>query len=338
MKNLLQIKDNEIKYVVSDAHPEFITTRLAKELGDLYNCKIYSIQHHYAHILALMAESNVERNERIIGIATDGVGYGDDGNTWGGEILLSSYDNYKRLCHLEYQPMIGGDRCVKYPARMTASIILNKLKGEEAMKIFNKIQLAEDLEYKETELKTLVTQYNKANERFSSQNIPLTSSTGRIFDIVSYLLGASNIKTYRGEPAMRLESMAMKGNPNNVEFKIGFVKRDGMYTIKTSDFIIELIFLLGENKFKNEDIAAKFQIELAKTFTEIAVKLAGEHGVDKIGLTGGVGYNYSFSNTIKDNVLRSGLTFLEHNSISPGDAGISPGQLTGGLFKYLREN
>ncbi|MFW9864799.1 MAG: carbamoyltransferase HypF [Candidatus Thorarchaeota archaeon] len=338
MKNLLQIKDAEIKYVVSDAHPGFITTQLAKELGDLYNCKIYSIQHHYAHILALMAENNVERDERIVGIATDGVGYGDDGNTWGGEILLSSYNNYKRLCHLEYQPMIGGDRCVKYPARMAASIILNKLKIEEAMKIFNKIQLAENLEYKETELNALVSQFDKGDEQFSSQNIPLTSSTGRIFDTVSYLLGASNIKTYRGEPAMRLESMAMQGNPNNVEFSIKFTKKDGIYIINTSDFVIELISLLEENKFKNEDIAAKFQVELAKTFAEVAVKIADEVRIKKVGLTGGVAYNYSFSNTIKEWIRRSGLIFLEHNSISPGDAGISSGQLTGGLFEYLREN
>jgi hydrogenase maturation protein HypF len=338
MKNLLQIKDTEIKYIVSDLHPEFITTRLAKELGNLYNCKIYNLQHHYAHILALMTENNIERDEKIIGIAVDGVGYGDDGNTWGGEILLSSYNNYKRLCHLEYQPMIGGDRCVKYPARMAASIVLNRLKTEEATKLFNRIHLAEDLEYKETELKTLISQFNKTNKQITSQNVPLTSSTGRIFDTVSYLLGAANIKTYRGEPAMRLEALAMKGNPNAVEFKIGVSKKDGMYLLNTSDFIIDLISLLEEQRYKKEDIAAKFQIELAKTFSDIAVKIAIEQGVDKIGLTGGVAYNYSFSNTIKKIILRSGLAFLEHNSIPPGDAGISIGQLTGGLFKYYKEH
>ena len=248
--------------------------------------------------------------------------------------VLSSYNDYKRLAQLEYQPMIGGDRCTKYPARMTASIILNSLGLEESEKIFKKIKLENDLEYRNTELKTLTSQFKQVNGQYPSQNIPLTSSTGRIFDTVSYLLGASKVKTYRGEPAMRLEGMAMKGNPDNIELEIGFTKKDNIYIIKTSDLVIDLISLLGERKFKNEDIAARFQIEFGKTFAEIAIKLAGENSIDKIGLTGGVAYNYSFSKAIKENVLRSGLTFLEHNTISPGDAGVSVGQLIGGLFKY----
>lgn len=338
MKNLLQIKDSEIKFVACDTHPGFITSRLAQEFGSLYKCDIYNIQHHYAHVLTLMAENNVKTDEKIIGMATDGVGYGDDGNIWGGEILLCSYNNYKRLGQLEYQPMIGGDRCTKYPARMVASIILNQLNIEESTNLFKRIKLVNNLEYTDTELQTIISQFKQANNQFPSQNIPLTSSTGRIFDTVSYLLGASKIKTYRGEPAMRLEGMAMKGNPNNVELKIEYTKKDGRYTIRTSDLIIELISLLEEGKFKNEDLAAKFQIEFAKVFAEIAIKLAGENRIDKIGLTGGVAYNFSFSKTIKENVLRSGLIYLEHNTIPPGDAGVSIGQLIGGLFIHAREN
>ncbi|MFX1455252.1 MAG: carbamoyltransferase HypF [Promethearchaeota archaeon] len=333
MKNLLQIEDSEIKFVACDAHPEFITTKLAEELRDKYKCSLFKIQHHFAHILSLMAENNIQKNEKIIGIAVDGVGYGEDGNIWGGEILLASYHGYKRLGHLEYQPMIGGDRCTKYPARMTASIILNALGSEDASQIFNKIKIRDDLEYKETELKTLMSQFENSKGIFPSQNIPLTSSTGRIFDSISHLLGASKIKTYRGEPAMRLEGLAMKGNPENVELKINFTKKNGMYQIKTSNLILEIISLLQEGKFKKEDIASRFQIELASTFAEIAIKLANKHDVNNIGLTGGVAYNYVFSKTIKEKVLQSGLKFLEHDVISPGDAGISTGQLIGGFFK-----
>ena len=334
MKTLLQIKDSEIKFIACDAHPEFITTKFASELGEQFKCDIYKIQHHYAHILSLMAENNVEKEERIIGIATDGVGYGEDGNIWGGEILLSSYNDYKRVAHLEYQPMVGGDRCTKYPARMTASTILNSLGIDESENIFKKLKLENDLEYGITELETLISQFKHTNGQFPSQNIPLTSSTGRIFDSISYLLGASKIKTYRGEPAMRLEALAMKGNPDKIDLKIGFSKKNSIYIIKTSDLIIDLMSLLEEDKFKNKDIAARFQIELGRTFAEIAIKLGTENKVDKIGLTGGVAYNYSFSNTIKENVRQSGLTFLEHNTIPPGDAGVSIGQLIGGLFAY----
>jgi len=338
MKTLLQINDSEIKFIACDAHPEFITTRLARELGDQFKCEIYRLQHHYAHILSLMAENNVKKDEKIIGIATDGIGYGDDGNIWGGEILLSSYNDFKRLGQLEYQPMIGGDRCTKYPARMLASILLGALGSDEAAKILNKLKVENDLEYKNTELKTLISQFEQTKNQFPTQNIPLTSSTGRIFDSVSYLLGASKIKTYRGEPAMRLESIASRGNPTKIELNIKFTKRDGRYIINTSDLILNIVSLLEEGKYDKKDIAARFQIEFGKTFAEIAIKLAGENNINKIGLTGGVAYNYSFSKAVKENILRSGLTFLEHNNIPPGDAGVSIGQLIGGLFTYYKKN
>ncbi|MHA1988107.1 MAG: carbamoyltransferase HypF, partial [Promethearchaeota archaeon] len=334
MKTLLQIKDSEIKFIACDAHPEFITTKLAEEFKSKYKCNLFRIQHHYAHILALMAENEVQKDEKIIGIAADGIGYGEDGKIWGGEIFLSSYREYKRLGQLEYQPMIGADRCTKFPARMSASIILNALGSAEASETFKTLRIEEDLEYRETELQTLISQFENQKRKIHSQTIPLTSSTGRIFDSISYLLGASKIKTYRGEPAMRLEGMAMKGNANNVELKIEFTKKNGMYEIKTSDLVLKIISLLEEGKFKNEDIAARFQIEFGRTFAELAVKIAHEKRVKKIGLTGGVAYNYTFSNAIKEKVLQSGLIFLEHNTIPPGDAGISTGQLIGGVFKH----
>ncbi|MHA2281423.1 MAG: carbamoyltransferase HypF [Promethearchaeota archaeon] len=337
MKTLLQIEDSEIEFVVCDAHPEFITTKLAEELKSRYNCSLYKIQHHQAHILALMAENGIQSDEKIIGIATDGVGYGEDGNIWGGEILLSSYNDYKRVGQLEYQPMIGGDRCTKFPARMSASIILNALGTDEALNVIKKLKINNDLEYKDTEMQTMISQFEKSKGRFPSQNISLTSSTGRIFDSISYLLGASKIKTYRGEPAMRLEGLAMKGKPDNVELKIGFTKKNGLYKIKTSDLVQDIISLLEDGNNKKEDIAAKFQIEFGRGFAEIAIKLANEVSVKKIGLTGGVAYNYSFSKAVKEKVLQSGLIFLEHDTIPPGDAGISTGQLIGGLFVHNKE-
>ncbi|MFX1314844.1 MAG: carbamoyltransferase HypF [Promethearchaeota archaeon] len=333
MKNLLQIKDSEVKYIACDLHPSFITTKLANELCSQLNVNLYQIQHHFAHVLSLMAENDIKINDKIIGISVDGVGYGIDGNTWGGEILLCSYNDFERLGQLEYQPMIGGDRCTKYPARMAASIILNALDYEEAIKIFKKIGLSNDLEYKEVEMNTLISQFE-----VGKTNIPLTSSTGRIFDVVSYLLGASNIKTYRGEPAMRLEGLASKGNPENVDLNITYGKTNGRYIIKTTDFILNLLSILEESKNKKEDIAAKFQFSMGQVFADLAIKIANEHNINKIGLTGGVAYNYYFSKAIKQKVTQSGYQFLEHNLVAPGDAGISTGQLIGGFFQFIERS
>ncbi|MFX0008338.1 MAG: carbamoyltransferase HypF [Candidatus Hermodarchaeota archaeon] len=338
MNNLLQIKNSEIEYIVCDSHPEFITTKFGKELSSQYSVPIYPIQHHFAHILGLMAENNVELEEKIIGISTDGVGYGEDGNVWGGEVLISSYNEYKRLGHLEYQPMIGGDRCTKYPARMLASILLKEIGIEESIKIFNTLKIQNDLEYKDNELKTLISQYNEANHQFPSKNIPLTSSTGRIFDVVSYILGTTNVKTYRGEPAMRLEGLASSGNPHNINLKIDINRRNGILIINSSRLILDILDLIKDKKNRRSDIAAKFHIELARSFANIAKEIAETRGVNKIGLTGGVAYNYLFAKTIKKDVELEGFNFLEHNQVAPGDAGISTGQLIGGLFKYLNKN
>ena len=334
MKKLLQIKDSEIKYIACDAHPSFTTTKLAQELSTQYDIKTYRIQHHYAHILSLMAENNVKRDEQIVGISVDGVGYGDDGNIWGGEILLCGYKNYKRLGQLQYQPMIGGDRCTKFPARMAASIILNSMEHEESKRIFERIRLASDLEYENVELNAVISQFEHSTKSSFDQNVPLTSSAGRIFDAVSYLLGAANLKTYRGEPAMKLEGFASKGIPDRIDLEIKYYKKGEMFFINTSELIVNILTLLENPNINRHDIAAKFHVVFAEAFADIAIIVAGFNKIDKIGLTGGVAYNKLFSNAIKDTVLKNGLTFLEHNKIPPGDAGISTGQLIGGYFKY----
>jgi hydrogenase maturation protein HypF len=334
MKKLLQIKDSEIRYIACDAHPEFTTTKLAQELSTKYNIKTYKIQHHFAHTLSLMAENNVKQDEKIVGISVDGVGYGDDGNVWGGEILLSGYNGYERLGQLQYQPMIGGDRCTKFPARMAASIILNSLERGESTRIFERIKLEKDLEYENVELNAVISQFEHSTKSTFNQNVPLTSSAGRIFDAVSYLLGAANLKTYRGEPAMKLEGFASKGNPDRIELEIKYYKKGGMFFINTSELIVNILTLLENPNINRHDIAAKFHMVFAEVFADIATIVAGLNNIDKIGLTGGVAYNRLFSSAIKDTVLKNGLTFLEHNKIPPGDAGISIGQLISGLFKH----
>ncbi|MFW9950251.1 MAG: carbamoyltransferase HypF [Candidatus Thorarchaeota archaeon] len=330
IKNLLKIKDKEITFITSDLHPEFTTTKLAKELSSEFGIKLYQVQHHFCHALSLMAENNIGPEERIIAICTDGVGYGDDGNVWGGEILLTSYNDYQRLGHLMFQPMIGGDRCTIYPARMAASIILNTLGIKESEKIFRRFDFAKHLKYKDTELNSLI------NSLFSlNPNIPFTSSTGRIFDTVSFLLGVSDYKSYQGEPAMRLEGFASLGNPDNVNLKVNVKVIDSLYIIDTSQLIIDVINLLEGKNHSRQDIAAKFQIELARSFAYVAIEIAKQNHIKKIGLSGGTAYNYSFSNEIKQNILKNGFTFLEHNLIPAGDAGVSIGQLIGGLFNHI---
>ncbi len=334
MKRLLQIKEEEIKFIACDAHPNFFTTKLAEELASKRDIPLFRVQHHHAHVLALMAENNIELDEKIIGISTDGVGYGEDGNIWGGELLSCTYRSHERLGHLEYQPMIGGDRCTKYPARMTASVLLNALDMDETVRVCKEIQLYKDLEYGHQELSIIIKQFENQQENNEFKAFPLTSSTGRIFDVVSYLLGAARIKTYRGEPAMRLEGLATRGIPGKVKLNLSIENIKNKLVLKTSDLILDIINLLQSRKYSKEDIALAFHLAIARAFAEGAMQLAKQHGIEKIGLTGGVAYNHAFSATIKKFVQENGFIFLEHDKIPPGDAGISTGQLIHGIFQY----
>ena len=124
IENMCQItKINEFDIIACDMHPHFFTTRLAYELAEKYGAEVLPVQHHHAHSVALANDSSIEE---MIVIAADGVGYGSDGTSWGGEILYTDIKNFERLAHLQPQLMPGGDVATKYPARMLASILNDK--------------------------------------------------------------------------------------------------------------------------------------------------------------------------------------------------------------------
>ena len=205
---------------------------------------------------------------------------------------------------------------------------------EESKRIFERIKIENDLEYDNVELNAIISQFEHYTKSTFSKNIPLTSSAGRIFDTISYLLGVANIKSYRGEPAMKLEGFASNGNPDSIDLEIKYYKKDGKFFINTSELVLNILSLLKNPNINRHDIAAKFHIVFAEAFADIAIIVANLNKIDKIGLTEGVAYNRLFSNTIKKKVQENGLTFLEHSIIPPGDAGISTGQLIGGYFQH----
>ncbi|MBR2557065.1 MAG: carbamoyltransferase HypF, partial [Methanobrevibacter sp.] len=113
-------KISEFDVIACDMHPHFFTTRLAYELAEKYDAEVHPVQHHHAHSIALANDSAIDE---MIVIAADGVGYGSDGTSWGGEILYTDVNSFKRMGHLESQLMPGGDVATRYPARMLASIL-----------------------------------------------------------------------------------------------------------------------------------------------------------------------------------------------------------------------
>ncbi|MHA1300500.1 MAG: carbamoyltransferase HypF [Candidatus Helarchaeota archaeon] len=311
------LKMEDINAFVCDYNPVFLSTKLAKSKVKELDSRLIQVQHHHAHAAGIMAEFKIQSDNQIIGIILDGVGYGKDGNAWGGEIFLADYENFERLAHLEYHPMPAGDRCVYYPVRMLTSILSKKMKYYELSNLIEKEYL-DGLPHGRSELGLLIKQIkNKVNLTF-------TSGAGRVLDALSTLLKICFERTYEGEPAIRLEHFAKSGNPKAINFDVPVIDNKEI-VIRTSDLIYQALENYQKG-IRSQDIAASAQFCLSSKIAEIAVQFAKKEHIKEIGLSGGVSYNKAITRTFKKFIENQGLTFLQHEKIPPGDAGVSIGQ------------
>lgn len=304
-----------------DLHPGFNTTRFAIKMGKE---NTLPVQHHQAHIVALMADNSLPLDSRILGIALDGVGYGTDGTVWGGELFDSSYFGYERLGHLLPQPMPGGDLASKIPSRMVLGILFERLDKAELEK------LPLSFPQGQQEFAAVMKQLERGVNIFQS------SSTGRVLDAAAAMLGICEIRTYEGEPAMKLESAATKST-HRVDLPIVFreAEKTGLPVLDTTELLLGAYELIGKYSFA--DLAFAIEDSLAQGISELAISLAAKRGLDNIGLSGGVAYNDHITSCIADTVREAGFEFLTHRQVPCGDGCISFGQaLAAGLRTNLQ--
>ncbi len=295
-------KINEFDVIACDLHPHFFTTRLAYELAEKYNAEVLPIQHHHAHSIALANDSAIEE---MIVIAADGVGYGSDGTSWGGEILYTDIKSFERLGHLESQLMPGGDMATKYPARMLASI----LKDEDLIKNYSN-----QFKYGEIEIKNIFKQMS------ARINVGETTSTGRVLDSMAVALEVCNKRTYEGECSMKLESYAYYST-NDLEIPYAIENNQ----LNTTEILREVVRLYQKGE-KKADIARAGQIAVANGLSELAIQAADAKKLNSIGATGGVFYNESITDTVKNHVENNGYEFIQHKNTCAGDGSVSLGQ------------
>ena len=313
INHLTRLTNCTVEAVACDLHPLFNTTRLAQELGEKFECPVVPVQHHHAHLAGLMAEHNLEE---IVGIVCDGFGYGLDGAAWGGEILYSNIKEFKRLGHLQPQPMVGGDLATKYPLRMAAGILSKVVDVEEWLQSRSRF-----LPHGEVEASLIAEELRKGR-------IPVwTTSCGRVLDAVSSILGICQERTYEGEPAIKLESAASKGRDVlNLEPKI-----IGDSVLDTTYLVLEV--LEGLSRHRVADLAYSAEAYLARGLAQISIEKADALGVDAVGFSGGVAYNEHITQTMREIIEENGLKFFVHRLVPPGDGGISFGQSVVAAYK-----
>lgn len=292
--NSIKLTRLKPEIVVCDLHPTYNSTVFAKELAEKYNAKLIQIQHHKAHVASVAAEHTLTD---YVGIAVDGLGYGDDGNIWGGEVFdVKNGNEFRRIGHLEEQPQLGGDSATLYPKKMLFGILSKLLDENELIKL----GLFDEQESR-LYLKVLENNFN----------VPITTSSGRILDAVSALLGFCDRRTYDGRPAMILESVATKP----YDFEPVISNKNGKSVLVTTSLFEFLLNSINKDKGR---LAATAQMYLAKGFFEIAKQKAGNE--TPIVLSGGVAYNRMISEFMMKNDV------IVNKDIPCGDGGICYGQ------------
>jgi len=307
IKNFVKFYELNPRIIVSDLHPDYLSTRFAEEYAKENKIKLLKIQHHYAHFLSCMAENNFF--EKAIGVIFDGTGFGEDGNIWGGEFLVGDFKNYKRVAHFKYRKLAGGDAANKESFRMGISLLSEFLSFDEIKRIYND----KNVELIHSMLK-------------NSINSPLTSSAGRIFDAVASLLDICHISTYEAEAPMRLEAIAhnLKNKEKAEIYPYGLKENNDILEI---DIIPAIKYLLEiKNKREKNLIAYEFHKTMADIILNIVNIISKKYKTKNVILSGGV-----FQNTI---LLTESLFMLKqnrykvfiHKKLSPNDSSIALGQ------------
>jgi len=307
---------NDADVITCDAHPQYMTSRLAQEIAQSKHIKLVKVQHHHAHLAAVMAENSISPDTSVVGIAMDGVGYGPDGNVWGGEVMKASYSGYERLGHLRYQPMPGGDLCAIYPLRMLIAILSTVMTKCDIYNITSR-HIAHGLPHG-------MKEFDVISRQLKSPGI-FTSSSGRFLDSIAALTGTCYKRTYEGEPAMRVEAVAAQGDPEKLLLIPKIEHHQGVYSLDTSDLVQKLADF-AKNGQKTADICAGAQKAVAQGLADMAILAANDLGLDSIAFSGGTAVNDYIFHVIKKRVEIHNLHLIFHHTVPPGDGGISLGQ------------
>jgi len=312
-KHLEMLTGVSPQHVVADRHPGYRTHRWAQDHAT--DRALTFVQHHHAHVASTMAEHGLDGSERVLGVAFDGTGYGDDGASWGGEFLLADYAGYDRVAHLAYVPLPGGDAGVENPCRMALSHL--RQAGVEWDP-----RLAAVAACTTDELRLLDRQLETG-----FRTAP-TSSMGRLFDAVSSLLGVCHRAGYEAQAAMELEALARGAAPGR-RYRFDRVPRADRPEVRTAD-PAPLLRAVSEDLLAGvapASVAASFHVAIADLVADIADEVRDATGVSKVALTGGVFLNARLTHECRQSLAVRGFEALVHRRVPPSDAGLALGQV-----------
>ncbi len=272
------------------------------------------MQHHYAHVLACMAENKL--SGPVLGICWDGTGYGSDGTIWGGEWLAVNDRDFQRAAYLRTFQLPGGDQAVVEPRRSALGLLYEVFGGS----CIGRIDLAPVRSFLPQRRRVLWSMLEK------DLNTPLTSSMGRLFDGMAALLDLCQVASFEGQAAMALEFAATTcstGESYPFSYDDGLLDWEPMLRAVLDD--------LADEQSPGM-IAARFH----NTLAGMAVAVAQQVGISQVVLTGGCFQNKLLSETLLDRLEGAGFTVYWHHQVPPNDGGIALGQVMAAAREYRR--
>ncbi|HXQ32123.1 MAG TPA: carbamoyltransferase HypF [Steroidobacteraceae bacterium] len=299
VEHLLRLTDVRPAVVAHDLHPDFYGGRLAARLAAGWQVPLVAVQHHHAHVAAVLAEHRLEGP--VLGLALDGIGFGTDGGAWGGELLCVDGADATRLGHLRTLPLVGGDRAAREPWRMAAAVLHALGRGTEVATRFAAQPTAR-----------LVIQ---VLEREGVA--PRTSSLGRWFDAAAGLLGLKAVTSFEGQAAMLLEGLAARATP-----------RPTGHVHSIDNGVLDLLPLLVPLADATDaaQAAADFHAGLAVALADWVEGAAAATGITTVACGGGCFQNDLLSRALRRELEARALGMLEAEAVPPNDGAISLGQ------------
>jgi hydrogenase maturation protein HypF len=311
-ESLFRIKPEAIAY---DLHPNYLATRYALERAERESLPLFGVQHHHAHIASCMLENSLPPDKRVIGVAFDGTGYGDDGAIWGGEFLLADYRGYTRVSHLRYVPLPGGDTAIRKPARTALAYLwASGLDWDDDLYPLPAL-CAQERSILKSQLRLKI-------------NTPLTSSMGRFFDAVASLCGVRQVVNYEAQAAIEFEALADPNEHCQYDFNIEAASdQDEKYSqIDPTPLIKELLDDI-DHSVPIPVISARFHRSIARMVGEVCSQLRREYDVDQVVLSGGVWQNMTLLQLTLELLSRHDFKVYIHHQVPTNDGGLALGQL-----------
>jgi len=298
--------------IVYDLHPEYLATKYA--LDTVIPQKI-GVQHHHAHIASVLAEHGL--NGPVIGVAADGTGFGTDGAVWGCEIMAADLTGFKRLAHLTYMPLPGGEQAVRQPWRMATAYLAQA---------YSEAFLELDIPF--------VRQLDRGKWRTLSQmiargiNSPLTSSLGRLFDAVAALIGLRGEALYEGQAAIELEILAQSehGDLHVKEIYPFIIRERSPATLDVAPMMRAIVSDI-QRDLPSSHIASRFHRTIAELLAVASSEVRERTGLNSVALSGGVFQNRLLLETLMARLEEMDFQVYINRRVPPNDGGISLGQL-----------